>query len=510
MKKRLLNTAVALSVSLAMNAQGGAQPQFPNTCSGIGYAVLNPQTNTNSTLYSMDATGNLSSMGALTAPAVNALGMDGRLGKRYLWGISSTVAAPTITATLYRIGSDGSNENKGIIAPPPGGIYRAVIGLAADMNQATGDYYVPGVIVTGLFPTSYTFYIGKFNVDAATGTTVTPTYTAITITGGCTAAFNTFVTAAANYALGMGPEPSGLFQDLVLSPDKTKLYGFFGVENMLFTIDLLTNTATCTPAPAANAAYTGCTGATTCEMGGMFFDASGKLFAHQVDTGKFFEVNTTTGALTLLNSSLPVDMRGDAATCAPIDEIPLPVQLVSFSATAKACDALVKWTTAAEENNRYFEIETSADGNSFTTVTRIDGHGTTTQTLHYEKTISVNSGISYIRLKQVDIDGRFTYSQAVKLQTNCQQQWTKSLSIAPNRISGSATVNLNISTGEKASLQIGLFNTSGKNVQNWNKVVLPGANQRLPLQVNNLPAGMYLLTIGDEKGNKHTERMMVQ
>ncbi len=509
MKKTLLSSACLLFAALAQ-AQAVAQPQFPNTCSGIGYAVLNPQTNTSSTLYSMGPTGNLTSIGTLTAPALNALGMDGRLGKRYLWGISSVVAAPSVTATLYRIGSDGSNQNMGVINPPPGGTYRAVVGLAGDMDATTGDYYVPAVTIGSIFPPTYTFYIGKFNVDNATGTTITPTYTPITITGGCNSAFNTFVAAAASYALGLGPEPSGLFQDLALSPDKTKLYGFFGVENILFTIDLTTNTATCLSAPASNAPYVGCTGATTCEMGGMFFGTDGKLYAHQVDTGRFFEVNTTTGALTPLSATLPVNMRGDATACSPIDDIPLPVQLVNFSAAAQNCDVLVKWTTASEENNSHFEIETSSNGTSYTSVVRVNGNGTTNQTNNYEKSIAVNPGANYIRLKQVDIDGKSTYSQAVKVQTKCEQIWSKNLTVFPNRLNGASQININVSTAEKVNMQMGLYNTSGKNVQVWTKVVLPGTNQRIPVQINNLPAGIYLLSITDEKGNKHTERIMVQ
>ncbi len=512
MKKTLLSSACLLFAALSQ-AQTPTQPQFPNACSGIGYAVLNSQTNTTTRLYSIAAGGALTQIGTpLAAPSVNALGMDGRLGKRYLWGISSVVSGPAVTATLYRIGSDASEQNMGIINPPTGGLYRAVAGLAGDMDPATGDFYVPAVRVNSIAPANYTLYIGKFNVDAAVGTSITPTYTAINISASCTPAFTTFVNAAVAYAFGLGPEPSGLFQDLALSPDKTKMYGFFGVENILFTIDLATNTATCLPAPASNqtSGYTGCTGANTCEMGGMFFGADGKLYAHQVDRGRFFEVNTTTGALTLLSAALPANMRGDATACSPIDDIPLSVQLVSFAATAQNCDVLVKWTTASEENNSHFEIETSSNGTSYTSAVRVNGNGTTNQTNNYEKSITVNPGANYIRLKQVDIDGKSTYSQAVKVQTKCEQIWSKNLTVFPNRLNGASQVNINVSTAEKANLQIGLYNTAGKNVQAWTKVILPGTNQRIPVQINNLPAGIYLLSITDEKGNKHTERIMVQ
>ena len=91
---------------------------------------------------------------------------------------------------------------------------------------------------------------------------------------------------------------------------------------------------------------------------------------------------------------------------------PMPVVLVAFDAKAVGRTARLSWETIGEDNNKYFQIERSASVTGFEAVGRVEGHGTTKQANLYEfidKTLL--NGISYYRLKQVDTDGRFTYSQ---------------------------------------------------------------------------------------------------
>ncbi|WP_235296060.1 T9SS type A sorting domain-containing protein [Portibacter marinus] len=90
----------------------------------------------------------------------------------------------------------------------------------------------------------------------------------------------------------------------------------------------------------------------------------------------------------------------------------LPVELTSFTATAQEETSLLKWQTASEINNEYFDIERSADGRIFEKIGKVAGHGTTTVTQNYEFVDRAPlAGVNYYRLKQVDFNGEYEYTK---------------------------------------------------------------------------------------------------
>jgi len=94
----------------------------------------------------------------------------------------------------------------------------------------------------------------------------------------------------------------------------------------------------------------------------------------------------------------------------------LPISLISFNGNIQNNEAILYWKTATETNNKGFEIEKSVDGNNFSKLAFIEGHGTSTQQNEYSYTdIKLNGGDNYYRLKQIDNDGRINYSGIIKL-----------------------------------------------------------------------------------------------
>lgn len=99
----------------------------------------------------------------------------------------------------------------------------------------------------------------------------------------------------------------------------------------------------------------------------------------------------------------------------------LPVSLAGF--TAKAVDAqkvVLDWVTAGEKNNAFFEVQHSINAQQYETLGKVEGQGTTYARTNYKFS---HEGLSpatihYYRLKQVDLDGSFTYSpvRSVKLE----------------------------------------------------------------------------------------------
>jgi len=89
----------------------------------------------------------------------------------------------------------------------------------------------------------------------------------------------------------------------------------------------------------------------------------------------------------------------------------LPIELVNFSAALLNGVVLIKWQTASESENDFFSIQRSKDGFVWEEIAVVDGAGNSSALLDYmEEDRSPYLGISYYRLKQVDMNGDFTYS----------------------------------------------------------------------------------------------------
>ncbi|MCC6460296.1 MAG: hypothetical protein IT260_07480 [Saprospiraceae bacterium] len=90
---------------------------------------------------------------------------------------------------------------------------------------------------------------------------------------------------------------------------------------------------------------------------------------------------------------------------------PLPIELKTFTATARREQVDLEWITASEKNNAYFGVERSADGLLFSEIGRKTGAGTSFDDNTYTfSDLAPMTGLNYYRLRQVDLDGQFTYS----------------------------------------------------------------------------------------------------
>jgi hypothetical protein len=121
-------------------------------------------------------------------------------------------------------------------------------------------------------------------------------------------------------------------------------------------------------------------------------------------------------------------VNNNASTCATTTTIiaacALPIKLTYFSVKDVFNGNLIKWTTASELNNDYFDLERSKDGNSFEKIFQKKGAGNSKSELKYEFTDSkAGAGVSYYRLKQVDFDGTATYSEIIAVESSLKAQF---------------------------------------------------------------------------------------
>jgi hypothetical protein len=153
-----------------------------------------------------------------------------------------------------------------------------------------------------------------------------------------------------------------------------------------------------------------------------------------------------------LNSALtPADQGAFSNTS--IVATPLPVALVSFTATAEGRAAVrLAWATASEVNSARFEVERSLDGTSFQRVSAVAAAGTTTSAHSYalrDATLPMGVSQLYYRLRQVDQDGAAHYS-VVRPVTLAGAQ--AGLSLYPNPVHGGVATLLGAVPGTQATV----------------------------------------------------------
>jgi hypothetical protein len=167
---------------------------------------------------------------------------------------------------------------------------------------------------------------------------------------------------------------------------------------------------------------------------------------------------------------------------------PLPIQLIFFEAYLQDGVVKLNWSTESETDNNYFIVQRTADGDTWEDIHRVEGRGTTTQKQDYDAADSQPSeNTMYYRLKQVDFDGRFTYSHTVSVGAEVRERLRlyPTLSrasftlIAPALIAGE--VSIHDVRGREVTEIVGLTQESAGKVRG---------------DVSRLPRGVYILKWG--------------
>ncbi|MBP9580805.1 MAG: T9SS type A sorting domain-containing protein [Ignavibacteriaceae bacterium] len=170
---------------------------------------------------------------------------------------------------------------------------------------------------------------------------------------------------------------------------------------------------------------------------------------------------------------------------------PLPVELTSFSAKATAGKVNLNWTTATEINNSGFEVERSFDGSTFFTVGFVRGNGTTTEPKAYSFSdeLDVNGTETiYYRLKQVDYNGAFEYSDVVSVVFDLPTDFALGQNY-PNPFN--PTSKIKYSVPQSGLVSIVVYDLTGQEVATIiNEVKEPG-NYEINFNAGGLSSGVY-------------------
>lgn len=171
---------------------------------------------------------------------------------------------------------------------------------------------------------------------------------------------------------------------------------------------------------------------------------------------------------------------------------PLPIELLDFTARFEVDHVNLRWITSTEHNNDFFAVERAGEDLKWKEILTVPGAGSSTSQLSYfEKDREPILGVSYYRLKQVDFDGTYTYSDVVSvLNTSARDEDT--VFMYPNP-AGSGAIFLRIPDATKIyDTKVRIFNLQGKVV--WSGAFVADTNL-MEVRYGNLTSGIYLVEI---------------
>jgi len=171
----------------------------------------------------------------------------------------------------------------------------------------------------------------------------------------------------------------------------------------------------------------------------------------------------------------------------------VPVELSSFTANVSENKITLLWSTASELNNEGFDVQVSTDNQTFEKIGFVPGFGTTTDTKNYSFSINdfaVNT--QYFRLKQIDYDGTFEYSNAIEVEGLAPVDFTL-LQNYPNPFNPSTTIKFTLPVDSNVSLK--LFNLLGEEVADIISTEMIAGLHQVELNADELSSGTYFFVM---------------
>jgi len=170
---------------------------------------------------------------------------------------------------------------------------------------------------------------------------------------------------------------------------------------------------------------------------------------------------------------------------------PLPVELTLFSATLVKNGINLFWKTETEVDNYGFNIEKRINKGEWSNIGFVEGHGNSNSPKEYSYTdndlFSGGSKFQY-RLKQVDTDGSFEYSDVVEVEV-VPDQYELSQNY-PNPFNPSTTIRFSLP--KQTQLKINIYNMLGEQVATIAEGMYESGYHKVTFNASNLPSGTYI------------------
>lgn len=207
------------------------------------------------------------------------------------------------------------------------------------------------------------------------------------------------------------------------------------------------------------------------------------------------------GALVPAGSNIYIGFRehvannindGAAIFLDDINVIPvIPVELTAFNATSVNDVVNLSWATATEINNKGFEVQRMQNG-IYSSVGFVNGKGTTTEVQTYSFSERVSAGSYSYRLKQVDYNGQYEYSDEINVDVMGPVEFALAQNF-PNPFNPSTKITFSLKVDSEISLKV--FNVLGQEVASVLNGNFAAGTTSIDFNADGLNSGVYIYKI---------------
>ena len=189
-------------------------------------------------------------------------------------------------------------------------------------------------------------------------------------------------------------------------------------------------------------------------------------------------------------------------------DAPLPVELSVFSGKYNGKGKVdLNWITKTEVNNYGFYVERKINNSEWGSLTFIEGYGNSNSPKQYsytDKDLFAGGSIFQYRLKQIDTDGQFEYSDVVEVEI-VPNEFELSQNY-PNPFNPSTTIRFSLP--KQAQLKINIYNMLGEFIETIAEGTYEAGYHKVTFNASNLPSEMYIYRI-ESNDFVQTKKMML-
>jgi len=187
----------------------------------------------------------------------------------------------------------------------------------------------------------------------------------------------------------------------------------------------------------------------------------------------------------------------------------LPIELITFDAKVLENETVrINWATASEENNAYFTIERSNNGQTFEPISFVEGAGVSNSVQYYQFVDNQPlNGYSYYRLKQTDLNGESSYSEvrSVFLHKSSQAEFL----LYPNPVSQGEEAHLRYKVDREKTVKIQVYDLNGIALF-YKEETLNLSEEMISIPTSGLNRGIHIVKITDANNQTVSFKLIVQ
>ena len=186
----------------------------------------------------------------------------------------------------------------------------------------------------------------------------------------------------------------------------------------------------------------------------------------------------------------------------------LPITLGEFNGRKENKTNVLNWNTITENNCKAFEVQRSINGTDFSALGMVNSqavNGISNLELAYSFVdVNPKEGHNYYRLRQIDLDGKSTYSKQIDLVVNSNGSV---VNVYPNPAKDNVTIDY--ASNSNASLSLQIIDMSGRVIKQVQTKVASGNNAMI-ISLDGVSAGMYQLQLIENNRLTHVQKFIKQ